>query len=573
MGSRRSQCKAGCMTMPAQPQTAPDMSEARKIRTRQLAEWGKLARQHTHMASALGLLQAVLFCGFAWGVASAVHALVQGEPFLPGLVLAIASAGARALCQAGETRFGFEASARVRAQLRLDAARALADQGPQATTRSETGTLTASLVDGVDKLDGFYGRYRPLLPVVMGAPVILLIAAVTQSWVVATIFLVTAPLLIVFMALVGAAAAAASRDQLDTLTRLAGRFSDRLQTLETLNAFSGVEQERRGLYESAELFRQRTMRVLAMAFLSSTVLEFFSAIAVAGTAVYVGFSLLGELPFDPGETLDLRAGLFLLILAPEFYMPLRRLSAAYHDRADADAACDLLLPIVSDETRIAPRSDITLETPPEIRFETVTSIYDDGRTGVNALSFTAQPGEITALWGPSGIGKSTALKLILGYAPITSGAVQVSGEPMDGPLLGQAAWIAQRPRIFHGTLRDNITLFDPSITDERVQRAAEQAGVTDFADSLPDGLDTALGERGAGVSGGQAQRIALARALAVDMKLLLLDEPTAHLDGEAEARFIAALKRIAKDRTVLVATHSPAMHAIADRVVDLARPQ
>lgn len=537
-----------------------------------LTDWGQPAQAQTRLSAALGVVQYALFIGFAWGAAMAVSALVNGASIWPGLALALVSAGLRALAQAGETRAGVEASAIVRGHVRRLSAEALARKGPAFSERSDSGQTASALVDAVEKLDGYFGRYRPLMQVVRGGPLIILIAAFLASYVVGLIFLITAPLLIVFMALVGAGAAAASKDQMDTLQRLAGRFNDRLQALETLNAFDAAKRESEGLARASDDFRVRTMKVLRLAFLSSGVLEFFAAVAVAGSAIYIGFSLLGELPFDPRETLTLQTGLFCLILAPEFYMPLRRLSAAYHDRADAEAGAEALLPLFEEgeDTGLLSGTPKALVQAPTLTFVRTGSVYADGRRGLSDLSFTAPAGQVTALWGPSGVGKSTALKLLMGYAPLSEGAILSDGTALTAPLLGQAAWIAQRPRVFHGTLKDNITLFDPDITDTAILAAAESAGVMDFASSLPDGLDTALGERGHGVSGGQAQRIALARALAVDMKLILLDEPTAHLDGEAEARFLDALKTAAQGRTVLIATHSPAVRAMADQVIELA---
>ena len=327
------------MTTPAasSADTPPDETAPRDRTASLLKDWGKAGARAERLAAALGVVQAVLFIGFAWGAAGAVSALVAGTAPWSALLLALACAGLRALAQAGEARLGFEASAQVRAHVRRVGAERLAARGPAFAERTDSGETAAALIDGVEKLDGYYGRYRPLMPVVALAPLAMLIAAYSQSWVVGTIFLLTAPALIVFMALVGAGAAAASKDQLSTLRRLAGRFNDRLQALETLNAFNAAGREREGLAAASEDFRKRTMKVLSLAFLSSAVLEFFAAVAVAGTAVYIGFSLLGELPFDPGETITLKTGLFLLILAPEYYMPLRRLSAAYHDKADADA--------------------------------------------------------------------------------------------------------------------------------------------------------------------------------------------------------------------------------------------
>lgn len=552
---------------PAKPSST---KAARKAAQSALLDaWGRAGVGAERIAAAFGVAQILAYIGFAWGAAEAVSALVAGTPPWSGLVMALGFAAARAALQSLETRAGFEASARVRAHVRRKAAEALARRGPAFSERAASGETSSALIDAVEKLDGYFGRYRPLLPVIAIGPAAILVAAYSQSWVVGTIFLISAPLLVLFTGLVGAGAAAASRDQLETLQRLAGRFNDRLQALETLNAFNAAGREREGLAEASEDFRKRTMKVLALAFLSSSVLEFFSAVAMAATAIYVGFSLLDRMAFDTGETLTLQTGLFLLLLAPEYYMPLRRLSAAYHDRADAEAGAGALADIFDGDPATAPACPAPLSAAPKIVFRSAGSIYADGRRGLSDLSFTAEAGRITALWGASGAGKSTALKLLMGYAPLSEGCIEINDARLDAPLIGRAAWIAQRPRVFHGTLRDNITLFDPSISDSAVRSAAEAAGVMDFAASLPDGLDTAVGERGHGLSGGQAQRVALARALAVDMKLLLLDEPTAHLDGEAEARFLTALTTAAQGRTVIIATHSPAVRAVCEHVVTL----
>ena len=562
---------------------SPDaLKAAQKARKARLAAylkaWGAPAQGLTRRSSAFGAAQYAIFVGFAWGAAWAVSALVNSEPVWPGLILALACAGVRAILQAAETRSGVLASLKVRSTVRSLAAHQLVERGPAYVERADTGQTSSALIDAVDKLDGYFGRYRPLMGVVMTGPLVIMIAAFSASYVVGLIFLLTAPLLVVFMALVGAGAAAASKDQLTTLQRLAGRFNDRLRALETLNAFSAAEREREGLAAASEDFRRRTMKVLAMAFLSSGVLEFFAAVSVAGSAIYIGFSLLGEMPFETGETITLQTGLFCLILAPEFYMPLRRLSAAYHDRADAEAGVEALAPLFEGAENPGPASATSMAassepkpitTAPALRFDGAGCVYPDGRRGLTPLSFDAPAGQITALWGPSGVGKSTALKLLLGYAPLTEGAILIDDAPMGAPLIGQAAWISQRPHVFFGSISDNISLFDTDLPRERILSAAQTAGVMDFAASLPDGLETQVGENGYGLSGGQAQRVALARAWANDMKLVLLDEPTAHLDGEAEARFLDALKRISIGRTILVATHSPAVRALADQVIEL----
>lgn len=536
-----------------------------------LVEWGQAGRGPSLLASVCGIAQYALFIGFAGFAASAIASLVNGEGFVLPAVFAACFALVRAGAQALETRAGFEAAARVKAHVRMETARAVAAKGPAFTERLETGAAGSALTDAVEKLEGYFGRYRPLMPVIAGAPILMVIAAFTQSWVAGLLFIITAPLLPLFMAIVGGAAAEASKDQIAVLGRLAGRFNDRLQSLSLLNAFNAAPREREGLAAASEDFRQRTMRVLRLAFLSSAILEFFAALSVAAIAIYVGFSLLGEMPFDTGEVVTLREGLFVLILAPEFYMPLRRLSAAYHDRADAEAAAGILKPLLR-----TPESGVSYPAPapfahcPSVDLRAVSCIYEDGRKGMNPITLSIPAGKVSVVWGPSGSGKSTLLKILMGFAPLSSGKVWIDGAPIEAPLAGSAGWIGQNPRLFHGSLRENITLHDASIPGEMIDRAVAQAGVAEFLLHLNDGLETRLGERGFGLSGGQIQRVALARALARDMKLLLMDEPTAHLDGEAEARFLEALVANKSGRTILIATHSPAVRAIADEVFEIA---
>lgn len=539
-----------------------------------LSQWGQAGRGPSWLASACGIAQYALFIGFAGFAASAIANLVNGEDFFGPAIFAAMFALARAGAQALETRAGFEAAARVKAHVRMEAARAVAAKGPAFTERLETGAAGSALTDAVEKLEGYFGRYRPLMPVIAGAPILMVIAAFTQSWVAGLLFIITAPLLPLFMAIVGGAAAEASKDQIAVLGRLAGRFNDRLQSLALLNAFNAAPREREGLAAASEDFRQRTMKVLRLAFLSSAILEFFAALSVAAIAIYVGFSLLGEMPFETGETVTLREGLFVLILAPEFYMPLRRLSAAYHDRADAEAAAAILKPLLGNSTAGFRNSSApAFETGPSIALEQVSCTYEGGRKGLNPITLSIPAGKLSVVWGPSGSGKSTLLKILMGFAPLSSGELRIDGELMDAPLAGRAGWIGQNPRLFHGTLRDNITLHDASIPAQMIDEAVAASGVADFLVHLSDGLDTRLGERGFGLSGGQIQRVALARALARDMKLVLMDEPTAHLDGEAEARFLEALAANRSGRTILIATHSPAVRAIADEVFGIAELQ
>jgi ATP-binding cassette subfamily C protein CydD len=560
---------AETLTAPLPPQ-ADAAARARRVHGSLLSAWGRSSAGLSWLGSALGLAQALLYAGFAWCAAGAVAALIAGASPWTWAALAAVFAAIRAAVQWGEARAGFEAGARVRAHVRRAAAEALAARGPGFTERHDSGALSSALIEGVEKLDGYYARFLPVSRLAAPVPLMLAALALWASPAAGLIYLGSAPVLVIALALTGMGAAAAARGQMDTLRRMAGRFNDRLQALETLNAFDAAAHERAGLASAAEAFRQRTMAILRAAFLSSGALELIAAAATAGVAIQTALALSGAWPFAIGAEVSAQAGLFALLLAPEVYMPFRRVAAAYHDRADAEAAAEALAPLFGDDAATGAAGPAPVITAaPHIRFLNAACRYPGGREGLAPLSFTAPAGEITALWGPSGVGKSTALKLLMGYAPLTGGEIRLNDAPLAAPLAGAAGWIGQRARLFHGSVRENIALFDPDLPDAAILAAAEAAGVMEFAASLPDGLDTRLGEQGAGVSGGQAQRIALARALAADRKLILLDEPTAHLDGESEQRFIAALTVAARGRTVIIATHSPAVRAACRHVVSL----
>ncbi|MCC5995911.1 MAG: thiol reductant ABC exporter subunit CydD [Oceanicaulis sp.] len=552
------------------PVTADRPSDATRTHMRTLDAWGRAGARLSWLSSGLGLAAALFYAGFAWCAAGAVSALITGGPVWIWAVLAAGLALARAGAQWGEARAGFEAGARVRTRIRRDAADALVRKGPAFTERHDSAALSSALIDAVEKLDGYYARYRPLSRLIAPVPLALACLALLASPAAGLIFLASGPVLALALALTGLGAAAAARGQMDALRRMAGRFNDRLQALETLNAFNAAARERDGLAKAAEAVRTRTMAILAAAFLSSGALELIAALALAGVAIQTALALTGAWPFALGAGISVQAGLFALLLAPEIYNPFRRMAGAYHDRADALAAAEALAPFLTEDASApAQRPAPFIAAPPRVSFIAAGCRYPDGREGLAALSFTAEAGQITALWGPSGAGKSTALKLLMGYAPLSSGEIRLDGRPLDAPLAGAAGWVGQRARLFHGTIRENITLFDPALPEAAILAAADAAGVAEFAASLPLGLDTPLGEQGAGVSGGQAQRIALARALAADRKLILMDEPTAHLDGESEQRFIEALKTAARGRTVIIATHSPAVRAACSRIIRL----
>jgi len=312
------------------------------------------------------------------------------------------------------------------------------------------------------------------------------------------------------------------------------------------------------------------MEVLRIAFLSSVALEFLSTISIAIVAVLIGFNLLYA-------KVHLQPAFFVLLLAPEFYLPLRTLGTHYHARMEAIAAAERITGILEAPLpeRSAERVTLQHSRPCRIRFESVSFAHGEDRAALDSLSFTAEPGSVTALVGPSGAGKSTVLNLLLCFALPQSGSISIDGLDLsaldEASWLANVAWVPQRAHLFAGTVLDNLRLASPDAPFARVREAAELADAHGFIETLPDGYDTVVGERGAGLSGGQIQRLALARAFLKDASVVLLDEPTAHLDTHTQERIHAAIERLARGRTVLLAAHRPATARLAKHIVVIDR--
>lgn len=532
-------------------------------------------------ATGFGVGETAGTIAFAAGLAWVIAAIGAGAPSATlALAAGVATAGAvaRAAGAYGQARCGFEAGAAAKRTLRRIAASAVARAGPAFTQRHEAGALAIGLSDQIDAFDGYAARYLPASRLAAAAPLLLAAAAFTQSWVVGAILLATAPFAPLAMAVAGVGAAKAAQAQMVELERLSGRFFDRLRALPTLRAFNAEARELSGLTAAAADFRVRTMRVLRRAFASSAALELTAGVAVALTAIYATLSMLGVSPVGDWGRLSVAQTVFVVLIAAEFMTPLRRLAGAYHERRSADAAADALARLLprAAETPERPAAQTVFTTPPAVRFDDVRAVYPDGRVGLDTTSFLAPGGRMTALLSPSGGGKSTVLKLIMGFAAPTAGRICLEdayqSTPWDaaGGFAAHAAWLAQRPRLFHGSVEDNVRLSAPEAPAGAVWAALDAAGVTAFVDALPDGLATIIGERGHGLSGGEAQRVALARALLSEKPIILLDEPTAALDADTAAAFLEALRQAAAHRTVIIATHDAACAAAADHVVRLA---
>ncbi|PPK70660.1 ATP-binding cassette subfamily C protein CydD [Methylobacter tundripaludum] len=585
-----------------------------KAREKACAAWlkqqGKAVRKPVLLAAAAGIANGLGVIGQSAALAFILQAVIIDKlPWTslitPFMVLAAVFI-LRSVCVYLHQTWGFEAGAQVRASVRQRLFDRFLTLGPAAIKQRQSGELAAVTLEQVDALENYFSRYLPQQMIVGVLPLIMIGVVMPVNWVVGLIFLVTGPLVPVFMALVGMGAASANRSQFLAMARMSGYFLDRLQGLETLKLFGQATRELTNINKIADGFREKTMAVLRIAFLSSAILEFFSAVAVALVAVYVGLGLLGLVHFGPAEQISLGESLFVLLLAPEFFMPLRQLAINYHDRAAALGAADAILAILEQDAEASSDSDCTLvpklqlgnpegealgnrscvALPPAsmqvaasrdgklellspssqagvwelanlIEFNNVSKSYGK-RQVLTGINLRIAAGEKIALVGESGAGKTTLLNLLLGFEASTEGRVLLNGLPVNRECAAKAiAWVGQNAYIFHGTIKDNIALTDPDASEQRVIDAAQAAGVTEFSAQLPEGLLTPIGERGYGLSGGQVQRIALARVFLKNADIILLDEPTANLDAANKALLLDVIDRLFADKTLIIASHDP----------------
>lgn len=511
--------------------------------------------------AALVIAQAMLIAEVVVGAFQ--HGLSVGELRTPLVLLTLVAIG-RAIVSWLTELAAHRASAAVKSELRGRLLERAAMLGPGWLSGQRTGSLVSLATRGVDALDDYFSRYLPQLGLAVVVPVAVLARVVTEDWVSAAIIVGTLPLIPLFMMLIGWATRTQMDRQWRLLSRLSGHFLDVVAGLPTLKVFGRAKAQAESIRKITGEYRQATMRTLRIAFLSSFALELLATISVALVAVTIGMRLVhGEM--------DLYVGLVILVLAPEAYLPLRQVGAQYHAAAEGLAAADEIFSVLEAPVP-APGS---LHAPVgEIGFEGVSVRYP-GRSGdaVSDVSFAVEPGETVALVGPSGAGKSTLLNVLLGFVEPATGRVRVGGVDLaDADLAewrSQVAWVPQRPHLYAGSIAENVRLARPDADDAALRRAIVDAGAAGFVDALPDGVDTVLGEDGAGLSAGQRQRLALARAFLADRPVLLLDEPTASLDGATEAEVVEAVRRLAVGRTVLLVVHRPALLAVADRVVRL----
>lgn len=530
------------------------------------------ARGGLRLAVAAGLAAGLLVIVSSALLAWTINAVVVQGAALADVWIALAAMlpvfAARFAFTLASERLALRAAARVRGELRAELVRKIHALGPAWLKGEATGALASRAVTGIDALEGYYARWLPNRALTSMLPIAILVVVFPIDWVSGLVLTLTAPLIPVFMILVGKRSVEMNQRQWHQLTRLAARFLDTLQGLTTLKLFNASRREAQVVARLSETYRQSTMQVLRIAFLSAVVLEFLSTVSIAMVAVLIGFNLLyGKVHFQPA--------FLVLLLAPEFYLPLRTLGTHYHARMEAIGAVEHIAAILDTPQphAQAERTPLAAAQQYGIAFDAVSFAYDANQPALDHVSFALEPGRITALVGPSGAGKSTVLNLLLGFVANQQGSIRINGQSLaevdPASWLAQVAWVPQRAHVFLGSVRDNIQIANPAASFDAVRAAAQQAGADDFIMALPNGYDTPLGERGAGLSGGQIQRLALARAFLKDAPVLLLDEPTAHLDSATQAHIHEALRRLAHGRTVLLVAHRPATARLADRIVVL----
>jgi thiol reductant ABC exporter CydD subunit len=538
-----------------------------------LLQYARATRTFLWVAVGLGVLSALLIVAQAWLLADVVAgAFLHGRGLAQlrtPLVVLLCVVLARAAVAWGAELAAGRSSARAKSQLRAALLEHVARLGLDGSREQRTGALAILATRGIDALDGYFSLYLPQLLLAVIVPLVLLAVVFSQDWISAAIIAVTIPLIPLFMALVGATTRERSERQLRTLERLAGHFLDVVAGLPTLKVFGRAKAQAAAIRAITERYRTTTIATLRISFLSALILELVATISVALVAVAIGLRLMDG-------HLDLRTALFVLVLAPEAYLPLRQLGANYHSSAEGMAAAEQVFAVLAQPS--APRGGRS-EVPDPARVGLAVDglrVTYPGRSepALDGLSFAVEAGEVLALAGPSGCGKSTLLGVLLGLLTPERGSVRVGDADLAELDLdawrSRLAWVPQRPHLFAASIAANVRLGRGDASEEEVWAALGAAGLADVVAALPEGVQTVLGDSGAGLSAGERQRVALARAFLRDAPLLLLDEPTANLDGQTEAEVLEAVRRLSRGRTVVLVAHRPALLDLADRVVTLA---
>lgn len=539
---------------------------------RRLLRASGAARRHLAVTGVLGAASALLIVAQAVLLAFVVNAVFMDGAELGevswALLALTAIAGGRSLAVAGFEYSGRRGAQRAMADLRREMLQRLLHDCPAAPAGDHSGELAATAVNGVDALESYFARYLPQTVLAAFVPIAILVYVTGADIESAILLAVTAPLIPVFMVLIGRASEQSTRRRWQTLSLLSSHFLDVVRGLPTLRAHNRAKAQVEGIAAAGERFKTETMRTLRIAFLSSLVLELLAMLGTALVAATVGVQLAaGSLAFEPG--------LAVLLMAPELYQPFRQLGAQFHASAEGVTAAERIFEVIDREpdVRVAPAPTAAPNpAAAPIALHSVAYSYPGARGQVlNDVSFTIAPGRHIVLAGPSGAGKSTVAKLLLRLTDPTSGVVECGGtnlrdvDPREWRRL--VAWVPQRPFLFAASVRDNVLLANPGCPDSRLSEALERAALTDVVRGLPDGIDTRVGEGGRPLSLGEAQRVGLARAFVRDCRLAIFDEPTAYLDKATADSVFDSIAEYGANRSLLLITHDLARATPADTIV------
>ncbi|HHF4079596.1 TPA: cysteine/glutathione ABC transporter permease/ATP-binding protein CydD [Haemophilus influenzae] len=538
-----------------------------KVRQKYLQQWLRAQQEPIKKLMraniALATLSALILVAQTYFLATLLDKLIMQNvprdeliPYFLGLIIGF---GMRAIILWVREKIGFRSGQLLRNHIRQKILDKIHLVGPATINQKPAGSWASIMLEQVENLHNFYARFLPQQSLSAIVPVVIFIAVFPLNWAAGLILMITAPLVPLFMIIVGIAAADNSQKNMDTLSRLSAQFLDRLRGLETLRLFNRTSEQTEHIENATEDFRETTMDVLKLAFLSSAVLEFFTSISIALMAVYFGFSYLGQIEFGTyNAPLTLFTGFFCLILAPEFYQPLRDLGTYYHDRAAGIGAADAIVDFLEADYLTVHQNEktISLESAVEISAENLVVLSTQGSALTKPLNFQIPANHNVALVGQSGAGKTSLINAILGFLPY-EGSLKINGQELRESNLADwrkhIAWVGQNPLLLQGTIKENLLLGDIQANDEEINQALMRSQAKEFTDKL--GLHHEIKDGGLGISVGQAQRLAIARALLRKGDLLLLDEPTASLDAQSENLVLHALNEASQHQTTLMITH------------------
>ena len=526
------------------------------------------------LAVLCGVLNTFFLC-VQWGVLSfLVQSVIVDEKPITDLsfwvLLLVTGAIMKAIATKFQTYFSESASSNICLSLR-DALLTHWNKISPCRVHNSPAASATQFIDDVNSMEGYFSRYWPQQMLSVISPLMIFLVVLWLNWLCALLLLISAPLIPLFMILIGMGAETINEKHMLLRQRLSGHFLNRIQHLQTIKLLGATGQIEDEIQTKSEQYRNVIMKTLKIAFLSSTVLEFFTSIAIASLAMYIGFSLYGAITWGPAQEITLFSGLFMLLLAPEFFQPLRVLSQYYHDKASAVGAANNLLPHFIEPSLIdistlgeAKPYPISISSPkPELHLKDVSVGIPGEPVLAKDINLSAKGGQIIAVSGPSGIGKTTLLNSLVGYIAPVKGHINTLPP-------SNIAYLPQRPWFKDGTILDNILALAPLAEVDEIWQVLERLGLKKELSESNRGLDTVLGDQGLGLSGGQLQRIALSRILLNPSPIIILDEPTAKLDRISRNIVIDAIQNLALSSIVVIATHDRALIDIAEQEIDFA---